>query len=63
MSNDLNIAVTSLVLAVGSYFGWLTFTGINELFPSLASFAPPIKIMVGLAGLYLLVKLGFRKQP
>ena len=61
-SNDSVIIMTALAVAIGSYFGWLVFTGLNELIPALSNTSPFIKIAVGLAGLFVLVKLGMRKQ-
>lgn len=59
---NTQIATKSLIFAVGSYFGWRIFQGINDLLPQLDSLSPIMNIVVGLAGLWVLVKFGVREQ-
>lgn len=61
LSNS-QIAIKSGIFAIGSYFGWNIFTGINDLIPSVGQMEPIWRILIGLAGLWVLVRLGFRKQ-
>ena len=59
---DANIIKTALAIAVGSYFGWLVFSGLNSLFPVLQTASAMWQLGIGLLGIFILVKLGLRKQ-
>ena len=61
-TNDSAIVMTALAVAVGSFFGWHVFSALNDLLPFMQNQSPILRLGVGLGGIWLLVRLGLRKQ-
>ena len=61
IKSDTDIIFAIAAIASFSFLGWLIFNGFNELFPVLSGLHPIAKILIGVGGLWLLVKLGIRK--
>ena len=61
-NSNMDIIRIAIAVAIGSYLGWLNFQAINDLFPSLADLEPALKLLIGMGGIFLMVKLGMRKQ-
>ncbi len=59
---NIEIIKISLLVAFGSYLGWLNFTAINELIPKISETEPMLRLLFGLGGIWLLVKFGLKKQ-
>lgn len=59
---NVEIIKIAFFVGLGSYLGWLNFQGMNQIFPALTQLTPILKIVFGLGGIFILVKLGIRKQ-
>ena len=59
---NIEMMQIALLVAIGSYLGRLNFQGLNELFPTLSGLHPFMKILIGVGGIFILAKLGMRKQ-
>lgn len=59
--NNLDIAKTTLIASVGAVFGWIIFSAIVEMFPFLIEAEPLFRIIIGITGIIILIRLGLRK--
>lgn len=60
--SNAEIIKFTVIVGLSSYLGWLNFTSISELFPGLATVNPLLRLLIGIGGIFILVKVGLRKQ-